>query len=106
MLESKMPSFLSILKQKAKIIVDENGTEASAVTMGGMRCTAMRHDISKVYDFVANHPFEYYIVYSGSSEHSSMVLFEGYLYKIIFYELLNSDNPSNCFASFKSLVIK
>jgi serine protease inhibitor len=77
MLESKIPSFLSILKQKAKIIVDKNGTEASAVTMGSIMFTTMRPNMSKVYDFVENHPFKYYIVYSGPSEHSSMILFEG-----------------------------
>lgn len=53
--------------QKTKIIVDENGTEAAAATLCEMdRC------IEKKYNFIADRPFKYYIIYGNS-----LILFSG-----------------------------
>ena len=51
--------YVSMMKQKAKIIVDEEGTKAAAVTVAEMR---NRSSISSGYTFHATHPFVYYIV--------------------------------------------
>lgn len=65
-----VPSFVSMMKQKAKIIVDEKGTEAAAVTVAKMmRCAMPRRETP--IEFNANHPFSYYIRYKD------VMLFEG-----------------------------
>jgi len=56
--------YLSNIKQKTKISVDENGTEASTNTTGSMAVTGGDLDIEKdikSIDFNANHPFVYVV---------------------------------------------
>ena len=69
--DTRTKVFVSVLKQKAKIIVDEDGTEASAVTFAGMKCKSMAPRAETVHDFIADHPFSYYILCNN------IVLFEG-----------------------------
>lgn len=65
---------VSLLKQKVKIIVDENGVEASAATVISGRKFGVRKVVRpKIYNFLANHPFTYYIVHVPSH----MILFSG-----------------------------
>lgn len=66
---------VSLLKQKVKIIVEENGVEASAATIISGRRTGARRKTAppKIYNFLANHPFTYYIVHVPSG----MILFSG-----------------------------
>ena len=52
--------YVSMMKQKAKIEVDEEGTKAAAVTVTEMRNRSV--SISSGYTFHATHPFVYYIV--------------------------------------------
>ena len=74
MSSSKESINISIIKQKVKIIVEENGTEASAATIiAGVKTGARRKPISKTYNFVADHPFTYYIVHVPSQ----IILFSG-----------------------------
>jgi len=53
---------ISVIKQKVKLIVDENGTEASATTaiVGSLESCMQT---PKAIEFVADHPFSYYIRY-------------------------------------------
>lgn len=66
--------YVSVIKQKVKIVVSESGTEAAAATaiVCTMESCCMKKQ-TKVYDFVADHPFTYYIVY----EPLNLVLFSG-----------------------------
>lgn len=65
---------VSLLKQKIKIIVEENGVEASAATIISGRKLGVRKIVKpKIYNFVANHPFTYYIVHVPSQ----IILFSG-----------------------------
>jgi serine protease inhibitor len=75
MSNSKELLSISLLKQKVKIIVEENGVEASAATIISGRKTGRRKNIikPKIYNFLANHPFTYYIVHVPSH----MILFSG-----------------------------
>lgn len=68
--EYSLPVFVSKFIQKTKIIVDENGTEAAAVTLCVMNRCAYR--IEKKYNFIADHPFKYYIIFD-----KSLILFSG-----------------------------
>ncbi len=63
---------ISLIKQKVKIIVDENGTEAAAATTAVciLESCCMKEP-APVVDFVADHPFTYYIMYKD------VVLFSG-----------------------------
>lgn len=63
--------YISVFKQKVKIIVDENGTEASAATVVSCLIESCCFNECKVIDFVANHPFTYYIMYDN------IILFSG-----------------------------
>lgn len=74
MSNSKESLNVSLLKQKVKIIVEENGVEASAATIISGRKTGRRKIVKpKIYNFLANHPFAYYIVHVPSQ----MILFSG-----------------------------
>lgn len=60
--------FLGLLKQKSRIIVNEEGTEAAAVTIGGAFDTAMPPVIeSEIIRFHADHPFVYLIQEKSSN---------------------------------------
>jgi len=54
--------FISVIKQKVKLIVDENGTEASAATVI-VGCEESCMETPETIEFVADHPFSYYIRY-------------------------------------------
>ena len=60
------PIFIAYMKQAAKITVDEEGTQAAAVTVIGMEATG----IPETYFFHANRPFLYTI-----SEQSTGTIF-------------------------------
>ncbi len=64
MLESGSP-FIGMMKQKAKIEVSEEGTQAAAVTITGM-ATASLDEKSDVKQFIADKPFVY-IIYEKST---------------------------------------
>lgn len=67
--------YVSVIKQKCKIIVDEKGTEASAATVIVACCQEscmMRQEPEKIFDFIADHPFSYHIVHR-----SGLILFTG-----------------------------
>ncbi len=54
--------FVSLMKQKAKIEVNEEGTKASAVTIAEMGPTAPPPEQYQQVDFHATRPFVYYII--------------------------------------------
>lgn len=64
-----VPTFISMMKQVAKIKLNEEGTEAAAVTVIGMEPTAMPSEPQHV-QFFANRPFLYVI-----SEYSTGAIF-------------------------------
>ena len=70
-LMSTTPLAIGFVKQKTFIDVDEEGTEAAAVTGLGMRTTSVAP--SNIIDFTADRPFFYII----RSESSSDILFLG-----------------------------
>lgn len=70
--ERILPSQISKIIQKTKIIVDEQGTEAAAVTMCTIKINCMNIRNTEKYKFIADHPFKYYIVYD-----KSLILFSG-----------------------------
>ena len=70
-LMSTTPLAIGFVKQKTYIDVDEEGTEAAAVTGLGMRTTSVAP--SNIIDFTADRPFFYII----RSESSSDILFLG-----------------------------
>ena len=56
------PTFIGLMKQAAKIKVNEEGTEAAAVTVIGMETTSLGEPLHDEYiAFHANHPFLYVI---------------------------------------------
>ena len=64
---------VSVIKQKCKIIVHEDGTEAAAATaIVGFCLQSARLPPKKIYDFVADHPFSYHIIHK-----SGLILFSG-----------------------------
>lgn len=64
---------VSVIKQKCKITVDEEGTEAAAATViASASACGMPLKPPTVYDFIADHPFSYYIVHQ-----SGLILFSG-----------------------------
>lgn len=66
-----VPTFIEMLKQAARIRVDEEGSEAAAVTIVGMLEEAIAPDLQKpVIRVHANRPFVYVI-----SEHTSGAIF-------------------------------
>ena len=62
-------TYIGLMKQVARIKLDEEGTEAAAVTVIGMKNTIVSEEPKMVY-FYANHPFIYII-----SEKSSNAIF-------------------------------
>jgi len=67
--------FISDVLHKAKIIVDEEGTEAAAVTAIIMKATSMPMDI---FEFHADKPFMFFIV----DNENGTVLFNGVAYDL------------------------
>ena len=67
------PVFISMMRQKAKIKVNEEGAEAAAVTVGGMNATSIGPIEYPKATFYANHPFVYVI----SEASSGVILFVG-----------------------------
>lgn len=59
--------YLGLLKQKSKIIVNEEGTEAAAVTVGGMLANAAGPSVSEPITFHADRPFIYLIQEKSSN---------------------------------------
>lgn len=64
---------IDLIVQKAKIIVDENGTKASAAT--GMSMKLLSIDEDPVYNFYANHPFAFFL----RNKKTGTILFEGFV---------------------------
>ena len=62
----KTPTYIGLMKQVARIKLDEEGTEATAVTVIGMDNTAVSKEPKIIY-FHANHPFIYIISESSSN---------------------------------------
>lgn len=58
--------FVTLMKQKAKIEVNEEGTKASTVTISQMGLTAAPTPQYQQVDFHATHPFVYYIIESST----------------------------------------
>lgn len=69
---SDTPMCIDEVRHKAKIKVDEEGTEAAAVTYIGMRLTAIA-PASEVFYFKADRPFLYFI----SEKSTGAILFAG-----------------------------
>ena len=65
MFENESEIFLGILKQKTKIIVNEEGTEAAGVTGGGMATGSIPENKPKT--FHADRPFVYLIQEKSSN---------------------------------------
>ena len=65
-------TYIGLMKQVARIKLDEEGTEAAAVTVIGMKNTAVSEEPKMVY-FYANHPFLYVI----SENSTGAILFIG-----------------------------
>jgi serine protease inhibitor len=53
--------YIDLIKQKCFIAVDENGTEAAAVTVEDDKCEAMEEE-NKPIDFIVNRPFMFIII--------------------------------------------
>ncbi|KAM0883793.1 hypothetical protein ACQ4PT_031381 [Festuca glaucescens] len=66
-------TFLSKLLHKAVVKVDEDGTEAAAVTIGIFDGTARQRE--PPVQFVADHPFTFFIM----EEHSGVIVFAGHV---------------------------
>jgi serpin B len=71
--EKGQQTFLSRLLHKAVVKVDEDATEAAAVTMGMMQVTAMQPELP--VEFVADHPFSFFIM----EERSGVIVFAGHV---------------------------
>ena len=67
--------YVSMMKQKAKIEVNEEGSEAAAVTIAGMEFTTAIHPepVYEKREFHANHPFVYLI----RERSTNIILFMG-----------------------------
>jgi serpin B len=74
---SGLPTVLSDVLHKAVIEVNEEGTEAAAVTevSYNVGCAAMSWPPPPPVDFVADHPFAYFIV----EEETGAVVFAGHV---------------------------
>jgi serpin B len=73
---SDMSLYVSMMKQKAKIDVDEEGAKASAVTISGMEATSPGPQLYEKAVFHANRPFLYFIL----EETSRSIFFIGTYY--------------------------
>ncbi len=74
---SDFPWFIDDIIQKTKIKTDEDGIEAAAVTAIEVKATGfMEPDQSKPKEFIADHPFSFYI-YSGLWNENTEMLFYG-----------------------------
>ena len=67
------PVYIGFIKQKAIIKVDEEGSEAAAVTIGGMRNTSVGPEPDVPVVFHADRPFLYFI----TERSSGAILFSG-----------------------------
>jgi serpin B len=67
--------FIGIVLHKAFVAVDENGTEAAAVTAVGMRATSAPGEPPRPIEFRADHPFQFLIVHRATGT----ILFVGRL---------------------------
>ena len=65
--------YMSEMLQKAKIEVSEEGTKATAVTMGMVKLTSIRPDEPRRVDFHCDHPFIYMI----QDNYTGAILFMG-----------------------------
>ena len=65
-----VPTYIDLMKQVAKIKLNEEGTEAAAVTVIGMEMTALEPSEPQHVQFFANRPFLYVI-----SEYSTGAIF-------------------------------
>ncbi|MBR4898976.1 MAG: serpin family protein [Prevotella sp.] len=68
-----VPVFISMMRQKAKIEVNEEGSKMAAVTVAQMDATSMAPDEMVKADFHANRPFVY-LIHEASS---GVILFVG-----------------------------
>ncbi len=73
---SATPLFLDEVKQKAFVEVSEEGTEAAAVTLGGIRNTAVR-ETQKPFEMVADRPFLFVI----EDSQAKAILFVGAMFE-------------------------
>ncbi|KAK1627224.1 hypothetical protein QYE76_001539 [Lolium multiflorum] len=73
---SNLPFLLQEVFQKAVIEVNEEGTRAAAVTMAPAYSPTCAPDYSRRVDFVADHPFAYFIIEEGSD---AAVMFAGHV---------------------------
>lgn len=71
-------TFIGLMKQVAKIKLDEEGTEAAAVTVIGMNYTAFTPQEKWRVQFNANHPFFYVISESSTGAILFMGQYTGY----------------------------
>lgn len=67
MFDSSDHTYLGLLLQKSKIIVNEEGTEAAAVTIGGEMTTAVPPSEPQTVSFHADRPFIYIIQEKSSN---------------------------------------
>lgn len=67
------PVYIGFIKQKAIIKVDEEGSEAAAVSIGGMKATSVGPDPDGRVIFHADRPFLYFITENSSGA----ILFSG-----------------------------
>ena len=67
------PLYVSLMKQKAQLGVNEEGTEGSAMTLAEMQQTENIGQNKPVFTFYANRPFAYYL----SEKDSGAILFMG-----------------------------
>lgn len=72
--DKNVPYFISSIIQKAKIILDENGTVAAAATGMMMRKMCARLP-DPIVNFFANHPF----IYLLRNKQTGSILFEGFV---------------------------
>ncbi|MEJ0090194.1 MAG: serpin family protein [Limisphaerales bacterium] len=70
---SDKPLHVSEAKQKSYIEVNEEGTEAAAVTGFGFTLLGAIHDPPKPFEMIVNHPFLFII----ADEHTQSILFMG-----------------------------
>jgi serpin B len=75
MMDSGFPMFVSDVIHKAVIEVSEEGTKAAAVTMDMIKSPKKGRMQAPPVDFVADHPFAYFIV----EEETEAVVFAGHV---------------------------